>query len=67
MPMIPGAFEIRVKRAQDASKTEPVPTAARSARAASPHDRARLDRELEGGGAPHERKLKQKTEQRNGS
>ena len=67
MPMIPGAFEIRVKRAQDVPRPEPIPVAARRAPPASPHDRARLDRELEGGGAPRERKLKQKTEQRNGS
>ena len=67
MPMIPGAFEIRVRRAQDVPKPEAIPVAARRALPASPPDRARLDRELEGGGAPRERKLKQKTELCHGS
>ena len=53
-PMIPGAFEVRVRRAADRPTDAPQSTTP-VARTAS-GDRERSARELEGGGAPSERR-----------
>lgn len=53
-PMIPGAFEVRVRPAAD--RPTDAPNSMKPGASTAPGDRERLARELEGGGAPSERR-----------
>jgi hypothetical protein len=52
-PMIPGAFEVRVNPREGPGSGRVVSV---TTQPAAPHDRERLEREREGGGAPSQRR-----------